>query len=277
MIFSQAPPPQLESVHKTHREEEEKRLETFKFSKGMEEIVVEVYEKVNCTFSRDGTFKGIEVNGEIFIVVQDPSKTKVAIRLNHENSKVFGLKISPAFDRKLWTEKSIIAPKDELKPHTRMPSVKYKYTSSDPSDQPFNFSNWFTSGTLTMELEPNPDASRLRGLKNVSVLIPFGSMDQVPTIASCENSEYEIDKQSSVILWKVSSVFEENADNATIEINLPKSITEDDIFPLGVKIEESNLSFYNISGVEVKEIGPDEKLVTHELKRVMVSDDFKVV
>ena len=52
---------------------------------------MEIYEKVNCTFSRDGTFKGIEVNGEIFIIVQDPSKSKVAIQLLHENNKAFGI------------------------------------------------------------------------------------------------------------------------------------------------------------------------------------------
>jgi hypothetical protein len=48
----------------------------------LENVVIEVEEKVNCSLNRDGEISKFEVKGIIYITVNDPKKNNPAAQLS---------------------------------------------------------------------------------------------------------------------------------------------------------------------------------------------------
>lgn len=42
-------------------------------------VEIEILEKISASVERDGTVKSLDVNGDVFLLLCDPAKTRVAL------------------------------------------------------------------------------------------------------------------------------------------------------------------------------------------------------
>ena len=69
------------------------------FNPLLENVVIEVEEKVNCSLNRDGELAKLEVKGIIYITVNDPKKNNPAAQLSFQPVKGFAFKPHPELDK----------------------------------------------------------------------------------------------------------------------------------------------------------------------------------
>jgi hypothetical protein len=65
----------------------------------LENLMIEVEEKVNCSLNRDGELNKFEVKGIIYITVNDPKKNNPAAQLSFQSVKGFTFKPHPELDK----------------------------------------------------------------------------------------------------------------------------------------------------------------------------------
>eukprot|EP01017_Pseudomicrothorax_dubius_P023033 TRINITY_DN24757_c0_g1_i2.p1 TRINITY_DN24757_c0_g1~~TRINITY_DN24757_c0_g1_i2.p1 ORF type:complete len:341 (+),score=89.74 TRINITY_DN24757_c0_g1_i2:116-1138(+) len=237
--------PVVETVTKAREEEiikeahEEHRVNPLK-----EPVTVEILEKMNCSMTRDGVVTSFEVVGEVLIEFHDPSKTNSTISLDHENLKSFNIKPHPSLNRALWNSSATLAPKEggEGFPcFSKFSTIKWRYASSEVNDVPFQFTQWQTKDSLTLEVEFNGNQKRFASLTNLDISFTVTSKDK-PTVASIEASEYEI--KGSKFIWRINQL-DQNTSQANIAITFPPSVDINDLYPFDVSLISEN-NFYPI-------------------------------
>lgn len=105
----------------------------------LENVVIEVEEKVNCSLNRDGEINKFEVKGIIFITVNDPKKNNPAAQLSFQSVKGFTFKPHPELEKQKWNKSKIICAADQdsgFPAQTRLDAVRYNYRSKDEADIP---------------------------------------------------------------------------------------------------------------------------------------------
>lgn len=110
--------------------------------------------------TRDGNLSSFDVNGEIFLQFFDPARARIAIQFEYENLKLNTIKPHINLNKQLWTDKKQIALKNidtSFPTGTRIPSIKYRYTSTNTSDLPFTLTCWYTDGSVALEVEFNTE------------------------------------------------------------------------------------------------------------------------
>ena len=78
----------------------------------LENVVLEVEEKVSCSLNRDGEVGKFEVKGIIYITVNDPKKNNPAAQLSFQSVKGFTFKPHPELDKQQWNKSKVICAAD---------------------------------------------------------------------------------------------------------------------------------------------------------------------
>ena len=113
----------------------------------LENVIVEVEEKVSCSLNKDGDLDKFEIKGIIYLTLNDPKKSNPIIQVGYQNIKGFTFKPHPEMDKQNWNKGKILCAADQstgLPPQTRIDAVRYRYTSKDDADLPFTL-NVFNS------------------------------------------------------------------------------------------------------------------------------------
>lgn len=162
--------------------EEHKAEEPVAFNPLLENMMVEVEEKVNCLLNRDGELNKFEVKGIIYITVNDPKKNNPAAQLQFNSVKGFTFKPHPELDKQQWNKGKTICAADQeagFPAQTRLDAVRYNYRSKDEADMPFTL-NVFNSKkqsktVVTLELEANSSCNlSFKRLERVTVALNLG-------------------------------------------------------------------------------------------------------
>ena len=149
----------------------------------LENVVIEVEEKVNCSLNRDGEISKFEVKGIIYITVNDPKKNNPAAQLSFQSVKGFTFKPHPELDKQKWNKSKVICAADQesgFPAQTRLDAVRYNYRSKDEADLPFTL-NVFNSkkgakNVITLELEANQNCNlSFKKIERVTVGLNLGS------------------------------------------------------------------------------------------------------
>mmetsp|Transcript_9424 Transcript_9424/g.7197 ORF Transcript_9424/g.7197 Transcript_9424/m.7197 type:complete len:122 (+) Transcript_9424:693-1058(+) len=74
----------------------------------LENVQLEVEEKVNCAVTKEGDVEKFEVKGIIFLTVNDPKKTHPVAKLAFTPIKGFVFKPHPDIDKKLFDKQKLI-------------------------------------------------------------------------------------------------------------------------------------------------------------------------
>ena len=79
----------------------------------LENLVVEVEEKVTCALNKDGDLNKFEVKGIIFLTLNDPKKSNPVIQLSYNNIKGFTYKPHPELDKQSWNKGKLLCAADQ--------------------------------------------------------------------------------------------------------------------------------------------------------------------
>ena len=161
---------------------EEEKQESLPVNPLLENVAVEIEEKVSCTLNRDGELSKFEVKGIIYLTVNDPKKNNPAAQLNFASVKGFTFKPHPELDKQQWNKAKVICAADQecgFPAQTRLDAVRYNYRSKDEADLPFTL-NVFNSKkqnktVITLEIEANQSCNLgFKRLERVTVALGMG-------------------------------------------------------------------------------------------------------
>lgn len=149
----------------------------------LENVMVEIEEKVNCQVNKDGDIDKIEIKGTIYLTINDPKKNNPIAHLTYRPIKGFAFKPHPELDKALWAKSSSICAADKTQgfpAQTRLDAVKYRYTSKEEKDLPFTV-NVFNSkkgnkNVITIEVEANGECNLgYQKLERLTVCMNMGA------------------------------------------------------------------------------------------------------
>jgi hypothetical protein len=131
--------------------------------------------------SKDGDFGKFEVKGEIYLYVNDETKTNAEVYLSMGETKGITIKPHPELNRQLWSSQQILASKQGgsgFPVNVKLEALKYKYTASSSNDLPLNITIWSSTedklNVVTLEAEFNGSNPKFTNLANIKILIPLG-------------------------------------------------------------------------------------------------------
>ncbi len=92
--------------------EEQKTEQPLAVNPLLENVLIEVEEKVSCQLNRDGELNKFEVKGIIYITVNDPKRNNPAAQLQFNSVKGFTFKPHPELDKQQWNKGKVICSSD---------------------------------------------------------------------------------------------------------------------------------------------------------------------
>jgi coatomer subunit delta len=179
---------------------EEAKVEVQAFNPLLENVLIEVEEKVSCNVNRDGEVSKFEVKGIIYITVNDPKKNNPAAQLTFNSVKGFSFKPHPELDKQKWNKAKQICSADSdsgFPAQTRLDAVRYNYRSKeDTGDLPFTV-NVFNSkkqnkNVVTLEIEANQNCNiGFKRLERVTIAVNLGESSVDIEVQKCQGSTVE--------------------------------------------------------------------------------------
>ena len=91
---------------------EEQQPEQIQVNPLLENVMVEVEEKVSCSLNKDGDIDRFEVKGIIFLTVNDPKKANPVIQVQYQNVKGFVFKPHPDMHKPNWNKGKFLTSAD---------------------------------------------------------------------------------------------------------------------------------------------------------------------
>lgn len=151
----------------------------------VEAIDITIDERITATISKEGDLGKFEVKGEVFLYVNDESKSNAEVHLGVTETKGVTIKPHPELNRSLWNSQQIIAPKQGASGFpvsVKLEALKYKYATTNQNDIPFTVTVWSAKeeklSVITVEIEYNSNNTRFPTIDNIKILIPLGTAKQ---------------------------------------------------------------------------------------------------
>lgn len=268
----------IEKVDEEEKEKLNKKDEIYEepqqiFDPLKEPILFEIEEKIKGEITKDNEFKRLEVKGEGFITVLNPSKCKSFLLLNCKEKVKF---TTSKINKNLLNEKNIIQAEVififyiQNKEEGFTANIKtcvFKYSIKLAEEHiPFNF-NCFTSSSgnvniVNFNIEFN-DQSKFRSPYNISFEIPLSVKNSK---INSQNSNYE--SKSDRLIWKI----EEFSDSVQPSIEIKTTENPSNLFPINVYLKTS----YSILGVDIKAFDENKDALLLNFKESCESQNFLV-
>jgi coatomer subunit delta len=162
--FSQ-PPPRVEV-----KQQPESPLEDQLSQEGVHFVVEE---KIACTANRDGGLESLVVTGSMTLKVNDPSQTKLQIKVDYEHDNLLQFKTHPYVDRNLWQTQSKVVFAKPLPIGQPIGILKWKYAGKDESQIPLLVTCWPSPTGAGCDVTIEYELQLPISLHNVTIVIPF--------------------------------------------------------------------------------------------------------
>ena len=198
-------------------------------------VTFEVVERIQAKLSQEGELNSMEILGESFIKVNDPKYSNCRVHCQVEKFKGMKARAHPSLDKASWKKGSVIAVKggSGFAAHSRLLTVKYRYSSTNAADIPFLFEYWGSEGNATFEIEYNTAHTRFKKLENLQFILEIPPGEN-PEVSNLENSDYVI--QGNELRWVIKELSAESS-TVSAEIKFSKNCELSDIFPIVVGLE----------------------------------------
>lgn len=232
-----------------------------------------VTEKVYCKLDKEGQLTQFEVKGEITFTIQDPSMKQIAVLVESQQKAKLGVKVPPNFNKKMWTEDSVLIPRDEktlFQPRMTVPAFKYGFSSDKGSFCPILLSIWLTESSLAIECEFNSQQSWLATVSNLKIKIPNPGRCKV---ADAVNGSAET--SGDYIEWTIPKLGAGGASEASVNIEFTKNVSEDDLYPWSINFVPAN-PYGDFSIANVKNLENDEE-IKFDVDTEVKIEEFEVV
>lgn len=234
-------------------------------------VVFQITENVECKLTKEGKLKHFAIKGDVSFTIKDPKLSKIAILVQSDQKANLNTKVPPSFNRKNWTEDSVLIAKDEKTAFQRnlaVPAIKYGVESDKGNFNPFVFSVWQSANSLTVECEFNPKQKWLDRVNNVEVKIP--GINCKPKLTEKSNSEYTYNTSTQEIIWTIPSLGQGAEDTASLNVEFPDTVEEEDTYPWAIDFGAER-PFGDFDITSVKNLENDEDVSVSVETAVKVS------
>lgn len=208
---------------------------------------IRIVEKISVSLNKDGGFSGLDVGGDLFVHVADPSLGPVKIVLSRY-SDAFSFKSHPNIDKQAFTADRVLLSKDG-KPFPYQQSLgilRWRLQNAAGVKVPITMTCWPSDSGVSVEFElENKDMS----LRNVIIAVPLG--DAFPTVDNCSIGRYTHDGQKGVLNWHIGTVERGATDSGSLEISLNKTVNPSIFFPTRVDFVCNGYSVAGVNCVSV--------------------------
>lgn len=232
-----------------------------------------VGERVFCKVNAEGQLQHFEVKGEITFSIQNPKIKRIAVMVESNKKSELGAKVPPNFNKKMWTEDSVLLPRDELtfQPKMTVPAIKYGFQKDKGAFSPINLSVWLTDKSLAVECEFNSDQKWLQSISNLVIKIPSPVRS---TVSDASNSKAVV--KDGNIEWTISKLGKGGASDASVNVEFSSQPSEDDIYPWNIEfVPQSPFGDFSVRGV--KDLDNEDEDVKFEVLTELKVEEFLVI
>eukprot|EP00310_Coccolithus_braarudii_P025539 CAMPEP_0183351648 /NCGR_PEP_ID=MMETSP0164_2-20130417/26165_1 /TAXON_ID=221442 /ORGANISM="Coccolithus pelagicus ssp braarudi, Strain PLY182g" /LENGTH=532 /DNA_ID=CAMNT_0025523887 /DNA_START=17 /DNA_END=1615 /DNA_ORIENTATION=- len=216
-------------------------------------IQLAIEEKLVVTLSRDGGLQGMEVKGDLQLLITDAAVGKCTLPLIMGDNAGFQFKTHPNINKALFTQRpSTLALRD---PSRAFPTgsalgvLKWRLQSNDEANVPLVINCWPTqTSDDTFELTVEYELNEKFELREVRVCIPIAA--GAPSGLQAAAGEATYDKRTSSLIWCIPIVDSSNA-SGTVEFTAQSTTGADGFFPIDVSFTSPKI-FCELEVSEVK-------------------------
>jgi len=196
-------------------------------------IQLTIDEKIVVTMSRDGGLQGMEVKGDLQLLITDPAYGKASLPLKLGENAGFQFKTHPNINKQLFGAEQCLALRDTGRPFPTGSSLgvlKWRLQTTDDSHAPLLINCWPTqTADGAFEVNVEYELNGGRELRDVRIVIPLPEQPQ--SVSPAEAGEAAYSKRDNALIWTVPIIDESNA-SASVEFTAHAGA--DAFFPIQV-------------------------------------------
>merc|ERR1719198_2116066 len=209
-----------------------------KAAAAMQGIQLAADEKLVVRMNRDGGLEGMEVKGDLQLLISEGALGKVTIPLRMGANPGFQFKTHPNINKALFTSNSVLGLKDPARPFptgSPLGVLKWRLQTTDESLVPLVINCWPTqtagdSFEINVEYELTASAAELR---DVLISIPCTDTNPPTLTADADNGQATYSKRDAAMQWTIPLV-DSSSSSANIEFTVTGASSPDVFFPITV-------------------------------------------
>jgi len=204
-------------------------------------IQLSLEEKVCVTMSRDGGLQGMEVKGDLQLLITDQAVGKALVPLKLGENSGYQFKTHPNINKQRFSSESVLALKD---PSRAFPTgsalgvLKWRLQTSNDSSVPLLINCWPTqTGDDMYEVNVEYELKGDHELRDVRVHIPVPGGPPSGLTAAAGEANYV--RRDGILQWTIPIIDSSN-DSATVEFTASSS-SPDVFFPIQVSFSSPRI------------------------------------
>lgn len=199
-------------------------------------LQLNVEEKIVATLGRDGGVQGLEVKGDLQLLVSNPAVGKLTVAVSFGENPGFQFKTHPNINKQLFAEQSVLGLKDATRsfpPGNALGVLKWRLQTTDAALVPLTVNCWPSmagDGTCEVSMEYELVRTEME-LAHVSMTIPFPPGCAQPKV-TCESGEATYSARNNALVWSIPLISKSNA-SGTLEFTVA-GVDASAFFPIAV-------------------------------------------
>ncbi len=220
-----------------------------------------IKERVSISGNRDGGLDSLEIKGDLFLKITDPSLAKIRLQLAPPEDANLVLsagdlqfKTNPQVDKAAWASDRVLAPRDARKPfpvNQSLALLRWRMVTKDETALPLSINCWPSpngEGGCDVSIEYELENEQLGELRSVIIAIPLPE-GSVPSV-ECPEGSWAVNEDTNNLEWSLDSISSANK-SGSLEFSVTSGAENVDVFfPVVVDfVCEKTLSSVSVADV----------------------------
>ncbi|ETS62637.1 hypothetical protein PaG_03281 [Moesziomyces aphidis] len=220
-----------------------------------------IKERVSISGNRDGGLDSLEIKGDLFLKITDPTLAKIRLQLAppEDGNLVLSagdlqFKTNPQVDKAAWASDRVLAPRDARKPfpvNQSLALLRWRMVTKDETALPLSINCWPSpngEGGCDVSIEYELENDQLGELRSVIIAIPLPE-GSVPSV-ECPEGSWAVNEDTNNLEWSLDSISSSNK-SGSLEFSVTSGAENVDVFfPVVVDfVCEKTLSSVSVADV----------------------------
>lgn len=205
-----------------------------------EPVHVVVKERISISGNRDGGLDSLEIKGDLFLKITDPSLAKIRVQLAPPEAGNLVLsagdlqfKTNPQVDKAIWSSDRIIAPRDARKPfpvNQSLGVLRWRMVTKDETALPLSINCWPSpngQGGCDVSIEYELENDELGELRSVIIAIPLPP-GSIPSV-ECPDGSWAVNEETNNLEWSLDTISSANK-SGSLEFSVTEGAENVDVF-----------------------------------------------
>lgn len=238
-------------------------------------VFLAVEEKLAVTLDRQGGLEGMEIQGQLSLVVSSEEEAFVRVAIRTGSNKGYQFKTHPKIDKNLYSSENVLGLVDPSRPFptgSELGILKWRMQTRDESLVPLTISCWPSNSGGQSYVNLEYESISHLDLQNVMIAIPLPHMNHAPTVNSVDG-DWRYDPRRSALIWTIDHIDDTNR-SGTLEFVVPGTDGES-FYP----IEASFSCSKTMCDLEVDVVEHTQKGVPikYGFKRILQTTAYQII